>query len=150
MPQVMIQYRAASFFGRMNCPDMIMGIYSQEEVLDMTEIPSDGFALVVDPKTGEVQEVEKDEPITQEQRQTLFQMVNSAYGKDGNKILKEMLTQEGYLSRGKRFCSWHTGGKGDCITSGSWSRGRPRRASSGKARPAIGPSGGGATSGSRR
>lgn len=35
MPDVMIQYRAASFFGRMNCPDMIMGIYSQEEVLDM-------------------------------------------------------------------------------------------------------------------
>ena len=53
MPQVMIQYRAASFFGRMNCPDMIMGIYSQEEVLDMTEIPTDGFALVVDPSTGE-------------------------------------------------------------------------------------------------
>ncbi len=98
MPQVMIQYRAASFFGRMNCPDMIMGIYSQEEVLDMTEIPSDGFALVVDPSTGEVQEVEKDEPITQEQRQTLFQMMKSAYGKDGNKILKEMLTQEGYES----------------------------------------------------
>ena len=98
MPQVMIQYRAASFFGRMNCPDMIMGIYSQEEVLDMTEIPSDGFALVVDPSTGEVQEVEKDEPITQEQRQTLFQMVKSAYGKDGNKILKEMLAQEGYES----------------------------------------------------
>ena len=98
MPQVMIQYRAASFFGRMNCPDMIMGIYSQEEVLDMNEIPADGFALVVDPDTGEVQEVEKDEPITQEQRQTLFQMVNSAYGKDGNKILKEMLTQEGYES----------------------------------------------------
>ena len=98
MPQVMIQYRAASFFGRMNCPDMIMGIYSQEEVLDMNEIPADGFALVVDPSTGEVQEVEKDEPITQEQRQTLFQMVNSAYGKDGNKILKEMLTQEGYES----------------------------------------------------
>lgn len=98
MPQVMIQYRAASFFGRMNCPDMIMGIYSQEEVLDMNEIPADGFALVVDPSTGEVQEVEKDEPITQEQRQTLFAMVKSAYGKDGNKILKEMLTSEGYES----------------------------------------------------
>jgi len=98
MPEVMIRYRAASFFGRMNCPDMIMGIYSQEEVLDMGAVPSDGFALVVDPSTGEVQEVEKDEPITQEQRQTLFQMVKSAYGKDGNKILKEMLTQEGYES----------------------------------------------------
>lgn len=98
MPDVMIQYRAASFFGRMNCPDMIMGIYSQEEVLDMSEIPADGFAYVVDSSTGEVQEVEKDEPITQEQRQALFAMVKSAYGKDGNRILKELLAQEGYES----------------------------------------------------
>ena len=30
-----------------------MGIYSQEEVLDMGDIPTDGFALVVDPSTGE-------------------------------------------------------------------------------------------------
>ena len=77
MPDVMIQYRAASFFGRMNCPDMIMGIYSQEEVLDMGELPTDGFALVVDPATGEVTEAEKDEPITQDQRQTLFKMATS-------------------------------------------------------------------------
>jgi hypothetical protein len=34
MPEVMIRYRAASFFGRLNCPDMIMGIYSTEEVVD--------------------------------------------------------------------------------------------------------------------
>ncbi|MEG1433231.1 hypothetical protein [Eubacterium sp.] len=31
MPEVMIRYRAASFFGRLNCPDMIMGIYSVDE-----------------------------------------------------------------------------------------------------------------------
>lgn len=100
MPEVMIRYRAASFFGRVNCPDMIMGIYSQEEVLDMGAIPVDGIALVVDPETGEVQEttIEKDEPITQEQRQALFKMVKSAYGTDANKILKEMLVAEGYES----------------------------------------------------
>jgi hypothetical protein len=100
MPEVMIQYRAASFFGRMNCPDMIMGIYTQEEVLDMSEIPADGFALVVDPATGEVKEteVEKDDPITQEQRQSLFRMVKSAYGKDANGALMEMLKKEGYES----------------------------------------------------
>ncbi len=100
MPEVMIRYRAASFFGRMNCPDMIMGIYSQEEVLDMGAIPADGFALAVDPATGEVveTEVEKDEPITQEQRQTLFKMVKSAFGNDANAVLKKMLTEEGYES----------------------------------------------------
>lgn len=34
MPEVMIRYRSASFFGRLNCPDMIMGIYSQDEIID--------------------------------------------------------------------------------------------------------------------
>lgn len=96
MPDVMIQYRAASFFGRMNCPDMIMGIYSQEEVLDMGELPTDGFALVVDPATGEVTEAEKDEPITQDQRQTLFKMATSAFGQEANGVLKSLLAAEGY------------------------------------------------------
>ena len=35
MPEVMIRYRAASFFGRLNCPDMIMGIYSEEEAIEL-------------------------------------------------------------------------------------------------------------------
>ena len=37
MPEVMIRYRAASFFGRMNCPDMVMGIYSADEVIEIDE-----------------------------------------------------------------------------------------------------------------
>ena len=35
MPDVMIRYRAASFFGRLHCPDLIMGIYTDAEVIDM-------------------------------------------------------------------------------------------------------------------
>lgn len=35
MPEVMIRYRAASFFGRLNCPDMIMGLYSTEEAAEI-------------------------------------------------------------------------------------------------------------------
>lgn len=96
--QEVLAYRAASFFGRMNCPDMIMGIYSQEEVLDMGDIPTDGFALVVDPSTGEVTEAEKDEPITQDQRQTLFKMATSAFGQEANGVLKSLLAAEGYES----------------------------------------------------
>lgn len=34
MPEVMIRYRAASFFGRLNCPDLVMGIYSRDEVIE--------------------------------------------------------------------------------------------------------------------
>ena len=34
MPQVMLRYRAASFFARMNCPELAMGYYTKEEVID--------------------------------------------------------------------------------------------------------------------
>ncbi|WP_186843869.1 hypothetical protein [Acetobacterium tundrae] len=53
MPEVMIRYRAASFFGRINCPDMIMGIYSTEELLDgVVEYQ------VLDPEEAVKQEIE--------------------------------------------------------------------------------------------
>lgn len=35
MPQMMLRYRAASFFGRMNCPELTMGIYTKEEVVEI-------------------------------------------------------------------------------------------------------------------
>ena len=34
MPQVMLRYRAASFFSRMNCPEVSMGLYTSDEVID--------------------------------------------------------------------------------------------------------------------
>lgn len=35
MPEVMIKYRAISFFGRLNAPDLLLGIYSAEESEDI-------------------------------------------------------------------------------------------------------------------
>lgn len=50
MPEVMIRYRAASFFGRLYCSDLLMGIYSDEEnggnpkaKIDVTEKVPDTF-----------------------------------------------------------------------------------------------------------
>jgi hypothetical protein len=37
MPQLMLRYRAASFFSRLNCPDLTMGLYTREEAYDLTE-----------------------------------------------------------------------------------------------------------------
>lgn len=34
MPQVMLRYRSASFFARMNCPELSIGLYSKEELDD--------------------------------------------------------------------------------------------------------------------
>lgn len=49
MPEQMIQYRAASFFGRLHCPDLLMGIYAEEEaasftVEEKTEVPRIDFS----------------------------------------------------------------------------------------------------------
>lgn len=102
MPEVMIQYRAASFFGRMNCPDMIMGIYSQEEVIDMGDSYNGPIVedFIVNPETGEVisSESEPDPQISQEQRQSLFRMAKEHLGTDANKILKELVAKHGYES----------------------------------------------------
>ena len=38
IPQVMLRYRAASFFARMNCPELSIGLYSKEELDDFTHI----------------------------------------------------------------------------------------------------------------
>lgn len=49
MPEIMLRYRAASFFGRLQCPEILNGIYSTEEVEEMavnipTQEPVDVFA----------------------------------------------------------------------------------------------------------
>lgn len=34
MPQLMLRYRAASFFSSLNCPELTLGLYTKEELLD--------------------------------------------------------------------------------------------------------------------
>lgn len=36
MPELMFRYRAAAFFGRLHCPDILMGMQTAEEVIDVT------------------------------------------------------------------------------------------------------------------
>lgn len=99
MPQVMIQYRAASFFGRKNCPDMIMGIYSREEVLDMD---LDEPAPPVEPGTVTVEPAgltaEDLKPITQDQRKAMFKKVMEHFGDDANEILRTICSEFGIQS----------------------------------------------------
>lgn len=102
MPEVMIQYRAASFFGRMNCPDMIMGIYTQDEVVDAVDLSDADIPMILDPETGEISDApappELDVPITQEERQELFRAAKKQFGADCNKVLKQLVQEEGYDS----------------------------------------------------
>lgn len=45
MPEMMLRYRAGSWFGRTECPELLMGFQSAEEVNDTIDI---------DPETGEI------------------------------------------------------------------------------------------------
>jgi hypothetical protein len=38
MPQLMLRYRAATFFGRVYCPEILMGMHTEEEVEDFTDM----------------------------------------------------------------------------------------------------------------
>ena len=50
MPQVMLRYRAASFFVRMNCPQVALGLYTQDEIIDgdFKEYPIEDMKEAVD------------------------------------------------------------------------------------------------------
>lgn len=73
MPDLMLRYRAASFFGKFYCPEKLMGIASQEEVIeiDPTDYTVENVVvkneeqineeIKVNANTGEVVEI-KEEP----------------------------------------------------------------------------------------
>lgn len=76
MPEVMIRYRAASFFGRLNCPEMLMGIYSADEVIEGVEnadyaIVDEMVAKDLHTESNSEPEATKDEddPKTEEEQQ---------------------------------------------------------------------------------
>lgn len=38
MPELMLRYRAGTFFGRLYAPDVLMGLYTQDEALDIASV----------------------------------------------------------------------------------------------------------------
>ena len=38
MPELMLRYRAATFFGRQYIPDLLLGVQTSEEVIDIQPI----------------------------------------------------------------------------------------------------------------
>ncbi|MEB0262876.1 hypothetical protein [Mucilaginibacter sp. 10I4] len=69
MPELMIRYRSAAFFGRLYAPELLMGMHSVEEVLDIkptkTELPSieitDKLSTLKAYASGQITVEEKDE-----------------------------------------------------------------------------------------
>lgn len=93
-PATMINKVAISQCVREAFPKDYEGLYSEEEMIASGAIPAN-YTII--PETGEV--IEDDPTITQEQRQTMFKMAQSAFGaEEGNNLLKRLLKGEGYES----------------------------------------------------
>ena len=93
-PATMINKVAISQCVREAFPKDYEGLYSEEELIASGAIPAN-YTII--PETGEV--IEDDPTITQEQRQTMFKMAQSAFGaEEGNNLLKRLLKEEGYES----------------------------------------------------
>lgn len=100
MPEVMIRYRAASFFGRVNCPDMIMGIYSKDEVIEMGD-SYEGPVPVQVVDSSEDSDRKEDPLITDEQRKAFFKAARNQFGEDGNSVVKSIIAELGLESTAK-------------------------------------------------
>lgn len=93
-PATMINKVAISQCVREAFPKDYEGLYSEEEMIASGAIPAN-YTII--PETGEV--IEDDPTITQEHRQTMFKMAQSAFGaEEGNNLLKRLLKEEGYES----------------------------------------------------
>lgn len=93
-PATMINKVAISQCVREAFPKDYEGLYSEEEMIASGAIPAN-YTII--PETGEV--IDDDPTITQEQRQTMFKMAQSAFGaEEGNNLLKRLLKEEGYES----------------------------------------------------
>lgn len=65
MPDLMLRYRAATFFARLYCPELTMGIKTDDEVIDIP--PGDVKVEVVAPKSEQLDDIlnrgKKQEPV---------------------------------------------------------------------------------------
>lgn len=99
-PATMINKVAISQCVREAFPKDYEGLYSEEEMIASGAIPAADYT--VDPNTGEITENKKpdkndDDVITQEQRRAMFNMAQSAVGKDAcNELVMHLIREEGY------------------------------------------------------
>jgi hypothetical protein len=66
MPELMIRYRAAAFWGRLYASDLLLGMQSQEEVVDIQPVTvidqvADLNAAIPEPAPAPAPEPESDE-----------------------------------------------------------------------------------------
>jgi len=50
MPELMLRYRAAAFFGRLYAPDILMGMQTAEEAVDVVSVKKETIAADLNEK----------------------------------------------------------------------------------------------------
>ena len=69
MPELMMRYRAAAFFGRLYAPEIMMGMHTEFEVQDMQPRATSHVAALLTPTDGSLQ----DEPSTLDQSHEMLE-----------------------------------------------------------------------------
>ncbi len=72
MPQLMFRYRAAAFFARTYCPEVMLGMQTVEEINDFVDLKQTG------PATYETAEVEKKQLYADEDKLAYLKIIKSA------------------------------------------------------------------------
>lgn len=89
MPQLMLRYRAASFFARLNCPEVTLGLYTREEVIEMP--PEEKYVDVVDLSNpfANAPQFQKPEEITQKFEEPVNPFANKTAQKQAKPVFEE-------------------------------------------------------------
>lgn len=70
MPDLMLRYRAAAFFGRLYAPDVLMGMHTEDEVQDIGERQAVAAVELVAPQTETAVVVETVEAVVEKPKRT--------------------------------------------------------------------------------
>lgn len=78
MPELMLRYRCASFFGKVYAPELLMGLSSAEEVADTIDVTPDGEILGVTTEALRRQPIDVTPTTTETQPQQIAQTAEAA------------------------------------------------------------------------
>lgn len=99
-PATMLRKVAVSQAFRAAFPNEYEGLYTEDEMIASGAIAVDKNGEVIDPNSGDGngQDAKDDPIITKEQRQMLFNTLKTAFGEEGNDILRQLISEAGYDS----------------------------------------------------
>lgn len=83
MPELMIKYRAATFFAREHCPELLMGLFSNDEIIDIEPVPVEDRVKETVKEKANKEEINFDDAIDAEVKEVEKGMPEPEEVKDG-------------------------------------------------------------------